>query len=345
MKDEKRPPWQASIGKSEPLRGRVMISRRRFLGGAGASFTLIASGTAAQPYPQRTVKIVTAGLPGTPFDVLARAIADQLSPRLKQTFVVEARPGAAGNIAAEFVAKAPADGHTLLMALGTTFTVNPSLYRKPPFDPLGDFRFIALAGNSSTTLVVHPSIPVDSVAEFTAFAMKQPIAYAHGGNGTPGHLCMEYFRLMAGFTTTPVPYRGNPQLVTDLVAGQIKFGFVATTGVAPHVRAGRLKGLAVSTRKRSSLLPDLPTLAEAGYPNFEFDTYYVLAAPAGVSDPVVALLEREVLEVLASPELQERLRALGIETARTPGAEAKVRIKSDLKKWAKVVEAANMRVD
>jgi tripartite-type tricarboxylate transporter receptor subunit TctC len=156
---------------------------------------------------------------------------------------------------------------------------------------------------------------------------------------------MEYFRLMADFKTTPVPYRGNPQLVNDLVAGQIKFGFVGTTGVAPHIRAGRLKGLAVSTRKRSPLLPDLPALAEVGYPDFEFDTYYVLTALAGVPDPIAALPEREVLQALASPELQEKFRAMDITMAGTPGAETKVRIKSDLHKWAKVVEAAGMRVD
>jgi tripartite-type tricarboxylate transporter receptor subunit TctC len=322
-----------------------MMTRRRLLSGAGASLVLIAPGAAARSYPQRTVKIITAGLPGTPFDVLARAIAVTLSPRLKQPFVVETRPGAAGNIGAEIVANAPADGHTLLMAIGTTFTVNPTLYRKPPFDPLADFRFIAFTGTASTTLVVHPSIPVGSVEEFTAFAKTEPIAYAHGGNGTPGHLCMEYFRLMAGFKTMPVAYRGNPQLVTDLVAGQIKFGFVGTSGVAPHVRAGRLKGLAVSSRQRSVLLPNLPTLAEAGYPAFEFDTYYVLAAPAGTPDAVALLLEREVTQALAAPDLQEKFRALDIVMALISGPQAKARIESDLRKWAKVVEAAGMRVD
>ena len=176
-----------------------MISRREILiWAAGSSFGLVAPPAAAAPsYPQRPVKIVSAGLPGTAFDIIARAIADQLSPSLKQTFVVEARPGAAGNIGAEVLAKAPADGYTLLMALGTTFTVNPSLYRNPPFDPLADFRYIAITGAASTALVVHPSVPVNSVAEFTAFAKQHPISYAHGGNGTPGHLCMEYFRLMA----------------------------------------------------------------------------------------------------------------------------------------------------
>jgi tripartite-type tricarboxylate transporter receptor subunit TctC len=323
-----------------------MMSRRVFLSGvAGASIGLSAPGVAmAQSYPQRPVRIIVAGIPGTPFDLTAHAIADKLSPSLKQTFLVETRPGAAGNVAAEFVAKAPADGHTLLAALGTTFTVNPSLYKKPPFDPT-DFTFIAIVSTTGNTLVVHPSIPVNSVAEFVAYAKREPIAYAHGGNGSPGHLCMEYFRLQAGFQATPVPYRGNPQLVTDLVAGQIKFGFVGTSGVGEHVRTGRLKGLATASRERSPLAPELPTIAEAGYPDFEFDGYSVLAAPAGTPAPVVALLEREVLRVLAASEFQEKYRARDILITPMPSAVATARVKSDFKKWAKVVEAAGMRVD
>lgn len=323
-----------------------MMSRRLFLSGAaGAGFGLAASSALAQSYPQRSVRIITAGLPGTPFDLVARAIADKLSTSLKQTFIVETRPGAAGNVGAEFVAKAPADGHTLLMALDTTFTVNPSLYKKPPFDPLADFRFIAIAASGSNMLVVHPSIPINSVAEFVAHAKKEPIAYAHGGNGSPGHLTMEYFRLLAGFQTMPVAYRGNPQLVTDLVAGQIKFGFVGTGGVAQHVRAGRLKGLAISTRKRSPFAPDLPTIAESGYPDFESESRYVLAGPAGIPEPIAALLEREVQQALTSPALQEKLRAQDILIGWIASAEAKARIKSDFEKWAKVVKATGMQVD
>jgi tripartite-type tricarboxylate transporter receptor subunit TctC len=324
-----------------------MMSRRLFLSGvAGASLGLSAPGAAtAQAYPERPVKIITAGIPGTPFDLIARALADQLSANLKQTFLVETRPGAAGNIGAEFVAKAPADGYTLLSALGTTFTVNPSLYKKPPFDPFADFRFIAIMAVTGNTLVVHPSIPVNSVAEFVAYAKKERISYAHGGNGSPGHVAMEYFRLMAGFPATPVPYRGNPQLVTDLVAGQIKFGFVGASGVAPHIREGRLKGLAVAGRNRSPIAPELPTIAESGYPKFEFEGFHVLAAPAGIPGPVAALLEREVLRVLASPELQQKYRAQDILITPTPGAETTARIKTDFEKWAKVVKAAGMQVD
>jgi tripartite-type tricarboxylate transporter receptor subunit TctC len=321
-----------------------MMSRRVFLSGAGASLGIATSGV-AQSFPERPIKIITAGIPGTTFDLVARAIGDKLSPVLRQPVLVESRPGAAGNLAAEFVTKVPADGYTLLMALGTVFTINPSLYRKPPFDPLTDFRYIAITSTTSTTLAVHPSVPVKSVAEFVAYAKKEPISYAHGGNGTPGHLCMEYFGLLAGFKATPVPYRGNPQLVTDLVAGQIKFGFVATSGVAQHVREGRLKGLAVSTRKRSPLAPNLPTLEEAGYPEFEFDSYHVLAAPAGVPEAIAIPLEREVLRVLALSDVQEKLRVQDILVVPTPGAEAKARIASDFQKWAKVVEAAGMRVE
>ena len=322
-----------------------MISRRLFLSGmAGAGFGPAAPSAAAS-YPQRLVKIITAGQPGTPFDIVARAIADKLSASLKQTVIVETRPGAAGNVGAEFVAKAPADGHTLLMALDTTFTVNPSLYRKPPFDPLADFTFISIAASGSNMLVVHPSIPVGSVAEFVAYAKREPIAYAHGGNGSPGHLCMEYFRLVAGFRSMPVPYCGNPQLVTDLVGGQIKFAFVATAGVAPHIREGRLKGLAISTRERSPLAPDLPTIAESGYLDFECESRHVLAGPAGIPEPIATLLEREVQEALASPALQEKLRAQYIVIAPTSGAAAMARIKSDFDKWAKVVRATGMQVD
>jgi tripartite-type tricarboxylate transporter receptor subunit TctC len=321
-----------------------MMSRRVFLSGAGASLGF-ATAAVAQTFPERPIKIITAGIPGTTFDLVARAIADKLSLVLRQPILVESRPGAAGNLAAEFVAKVPADGYTLLMALGTVFTISPSLYKKPPFDPFTDFRYIAITSATSTTLVVHPSVPVNSVPEFVAYAKKEPISYAHGGNGTPGHLCMEYFGLLASFKATPVPYRGNPQLVTDLVAGQIKFGFVATSGVAQHVREGRLRGLAVSTRKRSPLAPNLPTLAEAGYPEFEFDTYHVLAAPAAIPEPIAVPLEREVLRTLALSDVQEKLRVQDILIVPTPGAEAKARITSDFQKWAKVVDANGMRVE
>jgi len=322
------------------------MSRRLFLTGVvGATCGLAASSASAQSYPQRPVKIVVAFLPGTGIDLVARTIADKMSATLKQAFLVENRPGAAGNLGAEAVARSVPDGHMLLAALNTTFTVNPSLYKKLPFDPNADFRYISTVGTATTMLVVHSSIPVNSVAEFVAYAKKQPISYAHAGPGSGGHLSMEYFGLLAGFQTVPVPYRGNTQLAADLAAGQIKFGFVATPGVVQHVRAGRLKGLAVSGRTRSPLAPDLPTIAEAGYPDFEYESYYVLAAPAGIPDSVAALLEREVQQALAAPGLQEKFRAQDILIDWAGSVDTKARIEVDAQLWAKVVKTTGMRVD
>lgn len=312
---------------------------------AVACGALIATQAFAGPYPQRPVKIVVAGLPGTAFDLIARSLADNLSAHLKQTFIVENRIGAAGNIGAELVAHSAPDGHTLLMALSTTFTVNPSLYKKPPFDPNADFRYIGALGKSTTMLVVHSSISVNSVAEFVGYAKQAPISYAHGGPGTPGHLSMEYFRLLAGFQTVPVAYRGNTQLATDLAAGQIKFGFVGTTGVVPHVREGRLKALAVAARTRYPLAPDVPTIAESGYPDFEYETYYVLAAPAGLPDSIAALLESRTQQAMALPDLQQRLRAQDVLLDWIGGADTKARINADAQLWAKVVQATGMRAD
>src|SRR5262249_12580545 len=313
-----------------------MMSRRLFL--SGAATASLGSGTVgfahSQPYPQRPVKVVVPFLAGGGTDLVARAIADKLSAKLKQTFVVENRPGAAGNLGAEAAAKSAPDGYTLLVALGTTFTVNPSLYKKPPFDPNADFRYIGIAATTSNMLVVHPSIPVSSVAEFVAYAKKNPISYAHGGPGTPGHLCMEYFRLLAGFQTIPVPYRGNAQLATDLASGQIKVGFVGPSGLGQHVQAGRLKGLAVPARKRSPVASEVPTLAESGYPDFEFETSVVLAAPAGIPDAVTALLEREAQQAMASPGLQEKFAAQDLPIEWTGSADTKAPIAADAKLWA-----------
>src|SRR3954454_21940830 len=206
---------------------------------------------AAQPYPSRLIKLVVPFAAGGPLDITARTIADKLSISLKQPFVIENRPGVGGNLGAEVIARAAPDGYTLGMVLGTTLTVNPSLYKTLPFDPDNDFRPISIVTTAGNMLVVHPSIPVNSVAEFVAYAKaatasKEPIAYASGGNGNPGHLVMENFRLRAGFDAIHVPYRGNAPMVTDLVAGQIKVAFITSAGMMDHVQAGRLKALGVA---------------------------------------------------------------------------------------------------
>jgi tripartite-type tricarboxylate transporter receptor subunit TctC len=323
-----------------------MGARRWFLMATlAAGCALVATAADAQSYPQRPVKIIVDRPAGNPHDLLARAVADKLSSSLKQSFVVENRPGAGGNLAAEFVARSAADGYTLLVALDTTLTVNPALYQGLSFNPQSDLRPLSILATSSTMLVVHPSIPVNSVAEFVAYARANPVSYAHGGNGSPGHLVMEYFRQRADFPAHPVPYRGNAQLVVDLVAGQIKVGFVGTAGVLEHVRAGRLKGLAISAAARTPTAPDVPTVAEVGYPDFKIEIYFPILSPAGIPEPVAALLEREVRKALASPDLQERFRVQNMNIVATNGAEATARITADARLWADVVKSTGMRID
>jgi tripartite-type tricarboxylate transporter receptor subunit TctC len=298
----------------------------------------------AESYPQRPIKIVVDRPAGVPHDLLARALADRLSASLKQPIIIDNRVGASGNLAAEFVARSAPDGYTLLVALDTTLSVNPTLYKKLSFNPLVDLRPLSILATGSNMLVVHPSIPVRSVAEFVAHARANPVTYAHGGHGSPGHLTMELFRMMAGFEATPVPYRGNAQLATDLAAGQIKVGFVSTAGVLGHVRAGRLTGLATSSARRAVAAPDIPTIAEAGY-EFQRDTYFVLLAPAATPEAVVALIEREARNALNAPDLIRRFQEVNLEIVASSGAEARSRLEADAKLWVKVIEDTGMRAD
>ena len=324
----------------------------RIFGAVAAFVYLVGSvpSAVAQAYPGRVIKLVVPFAPGSPVDITARAIADKMSASLKQPIVIENRVGAGGNLGTEFVAKAAPDGYTLGMVLGTVLTLNPSLYKKLPFDPDKDIRPISIPTTSGQMLVVHPSIPAKSVAEFVAYAKaaearKEPIAYASGGIGTPGHLTMEAFRVRAGFEATHVPYRGNPPMVADLVGGQVKAGFVTSAGMMEHVQAGRLRGLGVSHTKRSPLAPEIPTIAEAGYPDFSVETISVMLAPAGLSDPIAALLEREVQAALKRPDVIERFRGMDTVAAGISGSDVRARLKADRAAWAEVVAAANMRID
>jgi tripartite-type tricarboxylate transporter receptor subunit TctC len=300
----------------------------------------------SQSFPTQPLRIVVPLAPGGPIDLVTRAMAENLSASLKQPVVVENKPGAAGNIGAEFVAKSAPDGHTLLAALGTTLSVNPHVYSKMSVDMLKDLRPVANMASTSQMLVVHPSVPANSLAEFIALAKKEPMSYAHAGHGSPGHLAMEYFRLKTGLPDmTPVPYRGNAPLVTDLISGQIKVGFVATAGVIQHVRGGRLKGFAVSSRERSALAPDVPTVAESGYPDFNFVTYFVLLAPSGVPDATMATLEREARTALTQGDVRKKFAQQDVTILAAGGKETAALIKSEYDLWKDVAKAANMKAE
>jgi tripartite-type tricarboxylate transporter receptor subunit TctC len=310
----------------------------------------LAGAAVEQPYPNRAIKLVVPYVAGGPTDIVARAIADKLSISLRQPIVTENRPGAGGNIGTEAVVKSPPDGHTLGLLVNTTLTVNPSVYKKLPFNPDKDIRPISIVATTGQILVVHPTVAVRSVADFVAYAKaatarKEPVTYASAGNGTPSHLAMEYFRLHAGFEATHVPYRSVAPMVIDLLAGQIKIAFVGSAGMADHIREGRLRGLGVSHASRLLLTPDIPTIAESGYPGFTIETYQVMISPTGISEPVVGLLERELQAALNSSDLIERFRLMDIVPLGLAGVGAWQRIKDDTQTWAKIVAATNMRLD
>ena len=295
-------------------RGRRTWPRRWSLHVAGILLAGVALGiwsvgaVAEKPYPNCLIKLVVPVVPGSPSDIVGRAIGVKLSVSLKQPVVIENRVGASSNLGTDAIAKSSPDGYTLGFVLGTTLTVNPSVYKKLPFDPDKDLRPISLLTGSGMMLVVHPSIAVNSVEELVAYAKaaaarNEPITYASGGNGTPGNLTMENFRLHAGFEAIHVPYRGNAPMVVDLIAGQVKVAFVTSSGMMDHVIAGRLKGLGVSRLVRSPLTPDVPTIAEIRVSRLPGRVYNVFLAPAGIPDPIEALLEREVLAALKHPTL------------------------------------------
>lgn len=298
----------------------------------------------ADDYPTRPVKIIVPIAPGGPIDTVARAIGETLSERLKQTVIIENRPGAGGNIGIQAGIASEPDGHTLMVVAGSMLTTNPSLYRKAPFQPLVDLRPISTLTVSSQTLAVHPSLPVNSLDQFIAFAKKNPVGYATSGYGTPSHLTMEYLKMLAGTSGTPVSYRGLSPLMVDLLAGQVKVGFVATAGVISHARDGKLRALAVSSARRSEMMKQVPAIAET-YPEFDVDSYIVMVAPARIPERVAALLEDEARRAVTLPNFREKFQQRDILSVGSSSADSKAWIAKELPQWAKVIRAANMQVN
>jgi tripartite-type tricarboxylate transporter receptor subunit TctC len=298
----------------------------------------------AQTYPNKPITLIVPFAAGGPLDFVARSLSERLSAGLGQPIVIDNRVGAGGNIGTAAAAQAAPDGYTLLFVLSGTLVANPAVFDKLPFNAEKSFEPISLVTSSSQMLVVHESLPVNSVAEFVAYAKKQPLTYAHAGPGSGGHLAMGYFGLLAGFSGTGVPYRGNAPLMIDLSGGQVKAGFIATAGALPHLKSGKLKGLAIAADERSPLAPNVPTIAEAGYPQMKLNTYFVLLAPAGTPKPILDVLEREVRKVTDSTDLQKRWRAATIDPLGSSAAEAKARLKEETALWADIVPRAKLNV-
>jgi tripartite-type tricarboxylate transporter receptor subunit TctC len=294
-------------------------------------------------YPEKPVRVVVSTVPG-PLDTFARMVLDKMSAALKQPFVVENKPGAGGNIAADMVAKSAPDGYTLLFAIDTTFTVNPSIYKTLPFDPAKDFAVISVPVTYGQLLAVHSSVPANSIAELVTLSKQKKLTYASGGNGTPSHLSGAYFLAAAGIDMTHVPYKGTGQSVIDVVAGQVDSIFAVTTGVLPHVKSGKLRALGISSAKRSALAPEVPTIAES-YPGFEAAFAYAFVAPAGTSVDVVKILNREMLRALALPDVQEKNRTFDYVATGLDPSQSAVWLKDNRDRWAQVIKRAGIMME
>src|SRR4051812_45165934 len=313
---------------------------------AAAALCLAAAGAHAQ-YPAKQVRMIVGFPPGQATDIVARLVAEKLSSRLGQSFFVDNKPGAAGIIGTELVVKAPPDGYTLQMNSSGPLSVNPGLYAKLPYDPVRDLQPISIAATVPLFLVVHPSLAANSVKELVALAKSQPgkLNYASGGSGVTNHLVMEMFKFAASLDMTHVPYKGGPPAVTDLIAGQVSLMFETGPGILPHVRSGKLRALGVGSVKRSAATPDLPTIAEQGYPGFDGVAWIGLVAPAGVPRAIVDKLAAETAAIIALPDVRERLLALGAEPAANSPDEFGAYIKSEIAKWGKVIKESGARVE
>lgn len=310
-----------------------------------AAFVAPTSGW-AQSYPNRAVRLVVPFPPGGPADALGRVIADQLNKMWGQPVIVENRGGAGGNLGAEVVARAAPDGYTLLLN-ASSHVINASLYEKLPYDPIKDFTPVSEVASYMLVLVVHPSAPAQSVKEFVALAQSKQdgLSVANAGLGTPTHLAAVLFAQAAGVNLVHVPYRGAAPASTDLIAGQVPAMFNNPVNAVPQVRSNNLRALAVTGAKRLSLLPDLPTIAESGYPGFETRTWYGLFGPAGLPADVVRKLHADTDKVLRIPEIANNLIAQGWDIAVSPPDQFSVVLQSEFDRWSAVVKRAGIKAN
>lgn len=301
----------------------------------------------SQTYPVKPIRFIVPFTTGGSNDVFARVVGQKLSQYWGQPVLVENKPGAAGNIGAELVAKSAPDGYTFLIAANNVLTINPTLYENAPFDPIKDFAPVTLMGTLPILLVVNPSTPAQSVKELITLAKAKPdqLSYASSGGGTPQHLSAELFKSMAGVKMLHVPYKGASPAVTDLLGGQVQVLFGPINSILPHVKSGKLRALGVATKERLAYLPNVPTIAEAGVPGYFSDTWIALVAPAGTPTAIVDKMHREVAKILAEPDVQQKLAAQAIEPLGTTPEELAALIKSDLARWSKVIRESGAKAE
>jgi len=313
---------------------------------AATSFALAAGHAAAQTsYPEQPIRILVGFTPGVAPDITARLLADKFSEAWSRPVVIENVTGAGGNIACDRAAKAAPDGYTLVMCGNGSLVIAPNLYDKLPYDPVKDLAPISRIFVAANILAIHPDVPAKTLPELVALARAQPgqLTYGHAGTGTSQHLAAELFKVMAHVDIRPVAYRGTTGMIPDLLSGRVSMSFANIVNVLPLVREGKLRGFAVSSIKRSGAAPDLPTMAELGYPGFEAVPWFGLMAPAGTPRAVVDKINHETAKVLAMPDVRKRLDELGLDLIGGSPEEFAAVIRSETPQWAKVIREAGIR--
>jgi tripartite-type tricarboxylate transporter receptor subunit TctC len=295
-------------------------------------------------YPTRAVKLVNSFPPGGPSDILARSIADVLQNQFKQPFVVDNKAGASGNIGTDFVAKSAADGYTLLVGIDTIFTVNPHIYKGLPFKP-SDLKPVLVMASSGLLVGVHPGTGFKTVNDLIAAAKTKGVSFSSAGAGSPGHLAAAVITEATGAKINHIPYKGNTPAVTAVLAGEVDGGVLATPGMLPHVKAGKITALAVTSRQRSPLAPEIPTVAEAGLKSLEQEVLYVVMAPAGTPDAVVQTLQKAFTDALMRPDQQARMTSLDLHYEGLTGAAAAKRLADLSDRYSRVIQATGLKVD
>jgi tripartite-type tricarboxylate transporter receptor subunit TctC len=320
------------------------MSRIRCAAFAAAVIACAAGGAGAQQYPTKPIRLIVAFPPGGSTDIIARVIGQKLGERLGQQVVIDNRGGAGGTIGTELTAKAPADGYTMLIN-NISLAVNATLYPKLPYDTLKDLAPVTLAGRQPNLLVAHPTFPVKSVRDLVALAKAKPRAvnYGSGGVGTAGHLATELFMMMTGVQLVHIPYKGLGPALTDLMGGHVQLAISTLASALPQVKAGKMRALAVTTARRSSFFPEIPTMSESGVAGYEFSTWYALLVPAGTPRGIVDRLNAECTKALDLPALKEQFSAQGLEPASSTSEELAAYLTSEIAKWAKVVKQSGAK--
>jgi len=314
-----------------------------------ACLLLFSAATTAhgQPYPSQPIHLIVPNPPGGGVDIIARLIGQSLAERVGQPVVVENRPGAGGTIGLAVVAKSPPDGYTLGVGVDATLAIAPSLYRSLPYDSARDFAPITLVGTVPLVLTANPTLPVHSVQELIAYAKTRPgmIDYSSGGNGTPPHLAAEVFNSMAGVKLNHVPYKGGPPAIFAVVSGEVSLMFANMLPGLPHIQSGALRAIAVTSERRTPVLPDVPSIAESGVPGYDISQWYGFVAPADTPGAIIARLSREITQILELSDVKARLKAEGIEISGASPEQFSAFILKDIARWQKAVQESGTHLD